>query len=163
MHEGILSLVNARRGHFAYESGHHGDLWLDLEMLCSEPKKLQPYVAELIGLIKPYAPDVVCGALVEGAFLALLVAVELGAGFAYAARWASEEDHKLWAVTYRVPPALHSAVAGKRVVIVNDVISAGSAVRGTYADLRRLRADVVAAAALAVLGDTFVQYAKCER
>src|SRR5690606_20564247 len=26
--EGLLDLLDARRGHFRYESGHHGELWL---------------------------------------------------------------------------------------------------------------------------------------
>jgi hypothetical protein len=39
-------------------------------------------------------------------------------------------------VKYRIPPALRSQVRGKRVAIVNDVINAGSAVRGTFLDLR---------------------------
>ena len=34
-------------GHFVYESGHHGDLWFDLDMLFVHPRRLQPSVAEL--------------------------------------------------------------------------------------------------------------------
>jgi hypothetical protein len=31
VHETVLELLSARNGHFLLESGHHGDLWLDLE------------------------------------------------------------------------------------------------------------------------------------
>jgi len=31
MAENVLELLSARRGHFLLESGHHGDLWFDLE------------------------------------------------------------------------------------------------------------------------------------
>jgi hypothetical protein len=30
MQEEIVSLLAARSGHFRYESGHHGDLWLEI-------------------------------------------------------------------------------------------------------------------------------------
>jgi orotate phosphoribosyltransferase len=42
---------------------------------------------------------------------------------------------------------------------VNDVISAGSAVRGVLSDLQAIGADVVAIGALLVLGDSFVDFA----
>ena len=48
---------------------------------------------------------------------------------------------------------------GKRVVIVNDVISAGSAVRGAFSDLQSIGANVVAIGALLGLGDSIAQFA----
>ena len=30
----LIDLIPARGGHFLLESGHHGELWLDLELLC---------------------------------------------------------------------------------------------------------------------------------
>jgi orotate phosphoribosyltransferase len=50
-------------------------------------------------------------------------------------------------------------VHGRRVAIVNDVISAGSAVRGTLKDLRALGANVVAVGALLALGSEFRSFA----
>jgi orotate phosphoribosyltransferase len=51
-------------------------------------------------------------------------------------------------------------VHGKRIGIVNDVINAGSAVRGTYADLQSHGAQTVAVASLLTLGDSAEQLAK---
>lgn len=34
MEENVLNLVRGRRGHFRLESGHHGDVWFQLETLC---------------------------------------------------------------------------------------------------------------------------------
>ena len=42
MRDDVLSLLAARKGHFLLESGHHGDLWLDLELLCLRPRLVQP-------------------------------------------------------------------------------------------------------------------------
>jgi orotate phosphoribosyltransferase len=54
---------------------------------------------------------------------------------------------------------LEEVVRGKRVAIVNDVINAGSAVKGTYEDLRRCGATVVAIGALLVLGSAASEFA----
>jgi orotate phosphoribosyltransferase len=159
MHDHFLSLVRGRRGHFLYESGHHGDLWFDLETLCAQPSRLRPLVAELAARLAPYKPDAVCGPLVEGAFIALLVAEQLGCTFTYAARFAPESSNALFPVEYRVPGSLHASLAGKRVAIVNDVINAGSAVRGAYQDLRGRGAQVIAVGTLLTLGDAFSTFA----
>jgi adenine/guanine phosphoribosyltransferase-like PRPP-binding protein len=51
-------------------------------------------------------------------------------------------------------------VDGQRVAIINDVTSAGSAVRGTYADLARLNANVVVIGSLLVLGTAIGTFAR---
>lgn len=163
MYEEILSLVKSRSGHFKYESGHHGDTWLDLETICSSPAALRPYVTELSSRIDVYRPEIVCGPLIEGALLALLVAAEMRRTFVYALRDAPKDDDRLYTVEYRIPEPLREAVRGQRVVIVNDVISAGSAVRGAYEDLSSLQADVVVVASLVVLGEAFAGFAREHR
>jgi orotate phosphoribosyltransferase len=40
-------LLPTRRGHFQYESGHHGDLWLDLERLCLNVRPIRRFAAKL--------------------------------------------------------------------------------------------------------------------
>ena len=58
-----------------------------------------------------------------------------------------------------MPRALRAEVRGKRMAIVNDVINAGSAVRGTCADLQACGAEPVAIGALAVLGPSASAFA----
>jgi orotate phosphoribosyltransferase len=159
MEDHLLSLVRGRHGHFKLESGHHGDVWFDLETLCLNPSEIQPFAERLAAQLKKYQVDVVCGPLVEGAFVALLVSQELGCQFAYAERFDDTTRGELFPVRYRLPKSLHPAVSGKRVVIVNDVISAGSAVRGTFFDLREIGAEVVAIAALLALGESITEFA----
>jgi orotate phosphoribosyltransferase len=155
----VLSLVNGRSGHFLLESGHHGDLWFDLEALCLHSRAVQPLAARLAAQLEKYNLDAVCGPLVEGAFVALLVSLELGCDFVYAERFANATSEGLYPVEYRLPVVLQPAVQGKRVAIVNDVINAGSAVRGTFTDLRARGAVIVAIAALLVLGDAIAAFA----
>jgi orotate phosphoribosyltransferase len=159
MKEHLLSFVRGRQGHFRLESGHHGDLWFQLETLCLHARAIRPFAAQLAAQLAQYKVEVVCGPLVEGAFVALLVSLELGCDFAYAERFADTTRQGLYPVEYRLPRALQPAVKGKRVAIVNDVISAGSAVRGTFSDLQALGAGVVAVGALLALGDAIAEFA----
>ena len=100
-----------------------------------------------------------CGPLVEGAFVALLVSLELGCDFVYAERFANTTRQGLFPVEYRLPIGLQPAVQDKRVAIVNDVINAGSAVRGTFYDLVAHGAVIVAVGALLALGDAIAAFA----
>ena len=153
MREDVASLLKARRGHFELESGHHGDLWLDLESLCRTPRAVRPLAAELAQRLSPYRAEIVCGPLVEGAFVGLLVAAEMETEFVYAEPRRNSDAHGIFPVSYHLPSGLRN-LAGHRVAIVNDVINAGSAVRGTLADLARCSAEVVAMGTLLTLGAT---------
>ena len=159
MHDEILGLLAARKGHFRLESGHHGDLWLNLELLCLNPKRLEPLAVELARQLFAYEVQTVCGPLVEGAFVALRVALELEVEYTYAERFASAPSEAMYAVEYRIPGALRDKVRGKRVAIVNDVINAGSAVRGTFTDLKACGAQPVVVGALLVLGSSASRFA----
>ena len=65
----------------------------------------------------------------------------------------------MFPVSYRLPGA-RDLVTGKRVVIVNDVIGAGSAVLGTLKDLYECGADPVAIGALAARGSAAIVLAR---
>jgi orotate phosphoribosyltransferase len=156
----VARLVGVRTGHFVFESGHHSDLWMDLETLCLDPAVVQPMAADLAARLRPYAIDIVCGPLNEGAFVGLLTASALGCRFAYTERFAPDVPASaLYPVEYRLPKPLREAVRGRRVAIVNDVSSAGSAVRGTYTDVQLNGAVIVAIASLVVLGESMTAFA----
>lgn len=159
MQEQVLELLSARRGHFLLESGHHGDLWLDLESLCLRPRAVQALAAELAEPLSKLALDAVCGPLVEGAFIGLLAASSLDVRFTYSERFARAPAGGLFPAGYRIPAPLRAGLSGKRVAIVNDVINAGSAMRGTFDDLQACGAEVVAIAALLVLGEAAAAFA----
>jgi orotate phosphoribosyltransferase len=155
----VLDLLPIRRGHFRYESGHHSDAWIDLERLCLHPEPIARLADELADRLLSYDLDAVCGPLVEGAFIALMVASRLQKVFTYAERLDDQETDALYPVKYRVPESVRKELHSKRVAIVNDVISAGSAVRGTLADLIDIGANTVVVASLGILGRTFVEFA----
>jgi orotate phosphoribosyltransferase len=148
----VLQLLSAQQGHFLLESGHHGDVWFDLETLCLHPRRVREVADELARLVSSMNAEVICGPLVEGAFVGLMVALQLNLSFVYSERFARPAEGGLFPAGYRIPAVLRPGLRGKRVAIVNDVINAGSAVRGTFADLEECGASVVGIGALLVLG-----------
>ena len=154
----FLDLVSARRGHFRLESGHHGALWLDLDALFAVPRRIAPFAETLAAALAPHAPTVVCGPLLGGAFLAQLVATALDAEFCFTERVMPAGGDGLWQARYRLPPAFAARVRGRRTAMVDDVMSAGSALRGTYAELTAQGAEPVVAAAILVLGSTGLDF-----
>ena len=150
--EAFLGLVEGRRGHFRLESGHHGALWFDLDPLFAEPRRIAPFVVALADAIRPKELDAVCGPLLGGAFLAQLVARELGIDFCFTERVLPPANGELYRARYELPRALVARVLGRRVAMVDDVMSAGSALRGTFAELERVGAKPVVAGALLLLG-----------
>ena len=159
MQEKVLELIAGRRGHFLYESGHHGDLRLDLELLCVRPRLVQTVAAELAASLSGLRLDAVCGPLVEGSFVALLVAMQLDVQFTYSERFRRPAPSGVFPWGYRVPAAQRESLRGKRVAIVDDAINAGSAIRGTFADLEECGATVVAIGTLLVLGTAAAAFA----
>ena len=145
----VLDAVGASRGRFRYESGHHGDLWLDLDGLFVDARRARGWAAVLAARAAECRPDVVCGPLTGGAFVAQSVAAELGADFVFAERATSPEG----AVRYRVPESLRGRVRGRRVLLVDDAINAGSALLATLADLLECGARPAGFAALLTMGD----------
>src|SRR5262245_53522034 len=141
--------LSARRGHFLYESGHHGDLWLDLDGLLGNSRQLRGWVAALASQAAACRPDVVCGPLVGGAFVAQFLAAELDARFIYAERRVEE----LGAVSYRVPDPLRAPLRGKRLLLADDAVNAGSALLATLKDVRDCGAMLTGLASLLTLGD----------
>lgn len=150
----FLNLVAGRRGHFRLESGHHSGLWLDLDPLFAEPKRIEPFVASLANALRTYNVSAVCGPLLGGAFLAQLVANSLGIEFCFTERVIPTGPGGLYRARYVLPAAFTARIRGKRIAMVDDVMSAGSALRGTFAELQSHDAVTVVAGALLVLGST---------
>jgi orotate phosphoribosyltransferase len=131
----LIEALSARRGHFRLESGHHGELWLDLDALFVRPAHVAPFVGRLAEQLSQLGLEVICGPLVGGAFVAQAIASQLGLECSW---------------TERVTGAS------------GDVINAGSATRATLIDLRECGARPVAIGALLVLGPGAADLAAAE-
>lgn len=152
----LLGDLVARTGHFQFESGHHGDLWLELDTLFADPNRTERLAAAMTDRLGGRGIEVVCGPMTGGALLALTVARPLAVSFAYTERIGDSGD----TVRYVLPEAQREVVSGKRVAIVDDVINAGSATGGTYHALVSAGARPIAVGALLVLGSTIDRFAQ---
>lgn len=152
MQEQVTQLLPTRDGHFVFESGHHGQVCLDLELLFLHPERVQLLASALADRLRGHRVEAVCGPLVEGAFVGLMVASSLRVPFSYSEPVRDPRATGLFPVAYPIPRPLERELRGARVAIVNDVVNAGSAVRGTLVSLKQCGAHPVAMGALAVYG-----------
>ncbi len=148
----LLNLLAAREGHFRFESGYHSNLWIDLDVLFLHSSAVHRFAIELADRLAQYKLEAICGPLVGGALIAQTIAARLDIEFYYTERFVPAQRDALYPIEYRLPRGLRKPIFGKAVAIVDDVISAGSAVRGTLTDVRSCGATCVAAGALLVLG-----------
>ena len=94
--------------------------------------------------------------------MAQLIADDLGTQFLFAERIVTDRSG-LYPVDYRIAPALRKTIQGMRVAIVDDAISAGSAVRSTLADVESCGAMPVVLGALISVGARARQFAATKR
>jgi orotate phosphoribosyltransferase len=146
---GVTDLAHPRRGHFDLGTGHHGDVWLDLDALFLRPALLRPHVGWLADRLQRHRVDAVCGPMEGGAFLAQAIADRLGTAFLAAHRAPATRPGE--ATAYRLP-CVEGGIDGWRVAIADDAVNAGTAVRACSAELHGRGAVPVAVAALLSLG-----------
>ena len=151
MKDTFLDLLSVNKGHYALESGLHGDVWFDLEIAFIHPHSLQPFIDRLADILSGYNISAVCGALVGGAFLAYSIAQRLEIDFLY-----TERDicivNGVQIVSYRLPSALRSKAVNRRIGVIDDAINAGSAVTKTCDELRSSGAKPVVLASILTVG-----------
>jgi orotate phosphoribosyltransferase len=94
------------------------------------------------------------GPLTGGAFVGQALAASIGAAFVYAERRLVEGR-----VAYRIPAGLRVRLAGRRVVLADDAVNAGSALLATLEDARRCSAELAGFASLITLGDAAARIA----
>ena len=156
----VLDLAGSRRGHFLMESGYHSSLWFDLEGLFDEGSGIDVFVDQLAVKLRPYDVEVACGPATGGAKLAERMAERLGCAFAFTEPQPASAEG-LFKARYVLPPQFANGLRDKRVALVDDVMSAGSSLRATLAEVEAGGARPVVIGALHVLGgaglDFFLQ------
>lgn len=147
----FLDLARARRGHFRMESGLHCGLWFDLGAAFVDHAALDPFVIELAQALRRHNIEAVCGPLTGGAFLAQLLARLLGSEF-YFTVTAPAEGEGTFNARYQLPQGIGHRLLGRRVALVDDVMSAGSSLRATLTAVESRGGIPVVVGALYVLG-----------
>ncbi len=141
------------------ESGLHCGMWFDLEAMFADQTALDPFVTQLAQSLRRHNIEAVCGPLTGGAFLAQLLARLLGSEF-YFTTPAPSEGKGAFSARYQLPPGIGHRLLGKRVAIVDDVMSAGSSLRATLIAIESHGAIAVVVGALHVLGTAGADFFK---
>ena len=134
------------------ESGLHCGLWFDLDAAFVDQAALDPFVTQLAQSLRRHDVEAVCGPLAGGALLAQLIARLLGSEFYFTAPTAATGSGTFRA-RYQVPRGAGGRLLGKRIALVDDVISAGSSLRATLAEVETHGAIPIVIGALYVLGN----------
>jgi orotate phosphoribosyltransferase len=159
----FLDLARARRGHFQMESGLHCGLWFDLDAAFVDQAALDPFVTQLAQSLRRHDIEAVCGPLTGGALLAQLLARLLGSEFYFAAPSSAKPTEgrpEPGGVRYHLPPGMGHRLLGKRLALVDDVMSAGSSLRATLTAVESQGAIPIVIGTLYVLGSIGADFFK---
>lgn len=159
MKDELIRLLAGRRGHFAMESGYHSEWWFELNALLAKRELLRPFVSELARRVSLHDVEVICGPMTGGAQLAEMIGAELNLPVAFSERFEPADAKGLFPIRYAIPSNQRERVRGRRVAIVDDAVSAGSAVRGTFADAVACGGIPVAMGALFIFGNAAEEFA----
>jgi len=138
---GILRRIGAlKEGHFLLSSGRHSDRYIEKFDLLRQPAATEAACRRIAERFRDEGIDVVVGPTTGGILLAFEVARQLGTAAAYAER---EEGSKARAFRRG-----QSFEPGARILLVDDILTTGGAVRETLAALAEQPVTVEAIAVL---------------
>jgi orotate phosphoribosyltransferase len=138
--------------HFVYVSGHHGSGWVDKDAIFLRLDRVRRLTQLLAEAVRQIQPEILCGPAVGGLIVAQWTAFALGLPAVFA-----EHDVRRSIDELRGPFSLHRGftrqVAGRRVLVVDDIVNTGQSVRQTVSAVRAAGGTVLAAAALVDRGN----------
>jgi orotate phosphoribosyltransferase len=131
-------------GHFVYTSGLHGDTYVNKDAVYSDVVAMQEIGYQLALALPWRRAQVVLGPAVGGALLSQWVAYTLSArqGSVLAAYADKEGDG------FVIKRGYDKLVAGKRVLIVEDILNTGGSAQKTVLAARAAGAEVIGVAAI---------------
>ena len=139
-------------GHFVYISGEHGSGWIDKDVIFVDPRRVQRLTQLLAEVARRFDAEVLCGPATGGLIVAQWTAFALGIPAVFA-----EHDGPRSKSELRGRFALHRnfdhLVAGRRVLVVDDVVNTGHSVRQTVAAVRAAGGTVPGVAAIVHRGN----------
>lgn len=131
-----------KQGHFVLASGRHSDQYVEKFDLLRQPRATERACSELIAMLGQHTEvDLIAGPTTGGILLAFELARQLGLPAAYAERvseGSSEREFKRGTVIE----------SGKRVLVVDDIMTTGGSVQATLDALEKVEAQVLAVALL---------------
>ena len=141
--------------HFVYDSGEHGSGWIDKDAVDVHPERIDRLCELLAELVRDFHAEIVCGPATGGLEIAQDTARHLGALAIFAEHTAAAPDRAGGPVrgAFELRRGFDRIAAGKRVIVVDDVINTGLAIRQTVDVVRAAGGNVVGAGALVSRGN----------
>ena len=152
---GILERVGAvRQGHFVLASGNHSPTYVNKDAIYTRPLWTDTLACEIAEVCGEWRPDVVLGPVIGGALLAQWVTYRLSLPL-HVYKWFDPNRTILAAYADRgvgkffvLKRGYGELVNGKRVLVVEDVITTGASAVGVVGAVRRCGGSVVGVAAI---------------
>jgi orotate phosphoribosyltransferase len=138
--------------HFVYDSGEHGSGWIDKDAIYPHTRRTQRLCRDLAAAVRHLNAEIVCGPATGGLIIAQWTAHSLDtlAIFGEHDR-AAAGDALLGRFVLR--RGYDRLAAGRRVVVVDDIVNTGLSVRQMVEAVRRAGGEVVGAPALITRGN----------
>jgi orotate phosphoribosyltransferase len=125
--------------HIVYTSGKHGSAYVNKDAVYPNTARVAELCTFLADAAATHRPEIVCGPATGGIILAQWTGHHLDLPAVYTEKAADGMVLKR---------GYDKLVAGKRVLVVEDVLNTGGSIKETIAAVREAGGDVVAAAAL---------------
>jgi orotate phosphoribosyltransferase len=139
--------------HFVYVSGDHGRGWIAKDLVYPDPERCRELGALLAEVVAPLEPDVLCGPATGGLFVSTWTGFHLpGVTCVFAEhdpawrRGAHAHPGDPMRGPFVLTRGYDDKVAGRRVVVVDDIVNTGHSIRQSVDVVRACGGDVVAAA-----------------
>ena len=130
--------------HFVYISGDHGSGWVDKDSIFVEPKRVARLGELLAGAVRRFDAEILCGPATGGLIVAQWTAFALGVPAVFAEHNSPRSSAELRG-QFGFHRGYDRLVAGKRVLVVDDVVNTGQSIRQTVAAVRAAGGEVLAA------------------
>ncbi|HEX3910672.1 MAG TPA: phosphoribosyltransferase family protein [Solirubrobacteraceae bacterium] len=134
--------------HFVYISGQHGSGWIDKDAVYPHTERTSALGALIAERVADAGIEVVCGPATGGLILAQWVAHHLGAlaVFGEHGEIPEAEHHPDGKRPFVIRRGYDRLVAGRKVLVVDDVVNTGFSIRGTIEAVRACAGEVTTAA-----------------
>jgi orotate phosphoribosyltransferase len=138
--------------HFVYISGDHGAGWIDKDAIYPHTEHIERLCRDLGEEVRTWGAEAVCGPATGGLIVAEWTAHALGVLSLFAEHGPTAEGNALRG-RFVLRRGYDELAAGKRVLIVDDIVNTGLSLRETAAAVRGASGHVVGAACLVSRGN----------
>jgi orotate phosphoribosyltransferase len=138
--------------HFVYISGDHGSGWIDKDAIYPHTDRLERLCRDMAGTVRGWGAEAVCGPATGGLIIAEWTAHELGVLSLFAEHDPAPQSGELRG-RFILRRGYDQVVAGKRVLVVDDIVNTGLSLRQTADAVRGAGGEVIGAACLVSRGN----------